>query len=307
MPRPVTERDRVARELFARLVDEKSRRVGLSRRDFAQSVMGSATALFVINQVYGCPSNNAPSDAGFDVDSTMMEDGAAACDALAGDEFVFDVQTHHVNPAGAWRETTGFESAAKLYPDVNFLVYHSGFELGVPEGAYDPNSTAGVDTLVKAAADNDIAPGNNVYAELGSTWRLIMGNPTTAAHVLGKLLVAFGEDNVLWGTDSIWYGSPQDQITAFRAFEIPESMQNDFGYPALTPGIKRKILGLNAAAVYDIDPAAKRCAIADDDIDKKKQAIVDDRALRKPSIKRMGPQTRREFLAYLKLHDGQPL
>jgi hypothetical protein len=26
---------------------------------------------------------------------------------------------------------------------------------------------------------------------------------------LGKLVVECGENNVLWGTDSIWYGSPQ--------------------------------------------------------------------------------------------------
>jgi len=39
---------------------------------------------------------------------------------------------------------------------------------------------------------------------------------------------------VLWGTDSIWYGSPQDQIQAFRAFEITPEFQERFGYPALT-------------------------------------------------------------------------
>ena len=43
-----------------------------------------------------------------------------------------------------------------------------------------------------------------------------------------------GEDRILWGTDSIWYGSPQSLIDAFRAFTIPERMQDEFGYPALT-------------------------------------------------------------------------
>ena len=78
-----------------------------------------------------------------------------------------------------------------------------------------------------------------MYAELGSTWRIVMGSPDEAAHVLGKLLVAVGEDNVLWGTDSIWYGSPQDQIQAFRAFEISAEFQERFGYPALTPRASR--------------------------------------------------------------------
>ena len=76
-----------------------------------------------------------------------------------------------------------------------------------------------------------------------------MGRPDEAAHVIGKLLATFGEDRILWGTDCIWFGSPQDQIQAFRAFEITPEYQDKFGYPALTAEIKRKIFGLNAARV----------------------------------------------------------
>ena len=43
--------------------------------------------------------------------------------------------------------------------------------------------------------------------------------------MLGKLLTRVGEDRVLWGTDAIWYGSPQPQIMAFRAFEISPEFQ----------------------------------------------------------------------------------
>ena len=80
--------------------------------------------------------------------------------------------------------------AAKLFPDVTFIVYHSGFELGRREGAYDPADAArGIDGLVKSLADNAIAPNSNVYAELGSTWRMVMRDPTAAAHTLGKLMI----------------------------------------------------------------------------------------------------------------------
>jgi predicted TIM-barrel fold metal-dependent hydrolase len=72
--------------------------------------------------------------------------------------------------------------------------------------------------------------------------------------VLGKLLRAVGEDRILWGTDSIWYGPPQFLIDAFRAFTIPQRMQDEFGYPPLTPAVKAKILGPNAAALYGFDP-----------------------------------------------------
>ena len=57
----------------------------------------------------------------------------------------------------------------------------------------------------------------------------------------------------MWGTDCIWYGSPQDQIAAFRAFEITPEFQERFGYPELTAERKAKILGLNALRVFGIE------------------------------------------------------
>ena len=60
-----------------------------------------------------------------------------------------------------------------------------------------------------------------------------MRAPTQAAHVLGKLLTHVG-DNVVWGTDCLFYGSPQPQIQAFRAFHISSEFQERYGYPALT-------------------------------------------------------------------------
>ena len=111
--------------------------------------------------------------------------------------------------------------------------------------------------------DAGIGPDGNVYAELGSTWFLMLRRPREAAHVLGKLLRALGPERILWGTDSIWYGSPQPLIDAFRAFRIPESMQEQYGYPALTRATKERILGRNARAVYDVDDeTASRAAAA---------------------------------------------
>ena len=91
-----------------------------------------------------------------------------------------------------------------------------------------------------------------------------MGNPDQAAHVLGKLLVAFGSERILWGTDSIWYGSPQDQIAAFRAFEITPAFQERFGYPALTTDVKRRILGANAADLFGLTPPVGECRDVDE-------------------------------------------
>ena len=151
--------------------------------------------------------------------------------------------------------------AAAAFPDLTFVVYHSGYDIDpVEEGAHTDDAHRGVSRLVTSLADARVAPGANVYAELGSTWFLMLRRPREAAHVLGKLLLAVGEDRILWGTDSVWYGPPQSLIDAFRVFQIPERMQEEFGYPPLTAAVKEKILGTNAAALYGIDHLAARAA-----------------------------------------------
>lgn len=147
--------------------------------------------------------------------------------------------------------------AAAANPDVAFVVYHSGYERDPEreEGPYDPNGT-GVDRLLRSVAEAGIGHDGNVYAELGTTWFLMLRRPREAAHVLGKLLVALGPDRILWGTDSVWYGSPQPLIDAFRAFRIPEAMQVEHGYPPLTAAIKDRILSHNARELYGVADTA---------------------------------------------------
>jgi uncharacterized protein len=190
---------------------------------------------------------------------------------------------------------------AKKHPDMTFLIYHSGFDTAVKEGPYDANAKAGVDVLVRSM--DEAGNPRNVYAELGSTWRFVMRSPDQAAHLLGKLLKTFGEDRVLWGTDSIWYGSPQDQILAFRAFQISPEFQQRFGYPALTPELKRKVFGLNAARVYGLKPDELRKKLAKDRVQKSKLEYMNDP---RPSFATYGPRTRREWLAFKSLIGDMP-
>jgi hypothetical protein len=159
------------------------------------------------------------------------------------------------SPAGASPRDIG--PVARRYPDLTFVVYHSGYEVDPDgqEGAYtESTGDRGVNRLVASLEECGVEPGANVYAELGSTWYLALRRPREAAHILGKLLMAVGEDRILWGTDSIWYGPPQSLIDSLWTFEIPEDKQAEFGYPALTPPIKNKILWKNAAALYGVTP-----------------------------------------------------
>jgi len=185
---------------------------------------------------------------------------------------------------------------AKRFPDVKFLIYHSGYVTSVKEGPYGKDD--GIDTLISSLQKNQVKPNSNVYAELGSTWRHLMRDPEQAAHALGKLLLHVGEDNVLWGTDSIWYGSPQDQIVAFRAFQISQEFRERFGYPEITPALRAKVFGLNGALVYGISAAEIKKVVARDTVSRQKLEYA---ANPEPHFLTYGPKTRREFLSLPKL------
>ncbi len=461
-PVPLAAAARQARAQAQQAVDEAARRVALPRRRYLASLLGAAATLSAFDRAFAAAGHRGggyalPAEAPFEL--------AAAASALAGDEFIFDVQLHHVNPQGAWRQRAGpnafrnlpnaacgqadyldclnadtllkdvfldsdtamgvlshvpggldhnpldFEAAgatrqaalaldgserlllhgrcsptlpgelegmdaqvarwpggqlaafktytqfgppdgaegffldddrfgapfierarrlgvrriavhkglafgprgyeyssardmgpaARRHPDMQFLVYHAGFDTQVREGPHDPQARFGVDALVRSM--NEAGRPGNVYAELGSTWRFVMRDPDQAAHLLGKLLLTFGEDHILWGTDSIWYGSPQDQIQAFRAFQISREFQERFGYPALTPAIKRKIFGLNAARVYGLAPAAMRERLKKDGVSRRRAEYLNDP---RPSFGTYGPRNRREFAAFRALHGDMP-
>lgn len=200
--------------------------------------------------------------------------------------------------------------AAKGAPDVRFLVYHSGWEFGYDEAhPYDPSAPEhfGVDRFIRALKENGIGPTGNVYAELGSTWRNLMTAPDQATHFFGKLLAQLGPDRIVWGTDAVFNdGSPNMQILAFRNFKMTQAIREAHGYSDLTPEVKRKILGLNGAAVYGVDPEAMRRKFSNDDVEALKTAYrYDRRSIPTPDRREyVGPRNRREFLALLRRAGG---
>ncbi|MGH8873931.1 MAG: amidohydrolase family protein [Acidimicrobiia bacterium] len=190
--------------------------------------------------------------------------------------------------------------AARRHPEISFIVYHSGFEAGMPEGPYTPATAhRGVNRLITSLREAGVGSGQNVYAELGSTWWHLMRSPDQAAHLLGKLILHLGADNVLWGTDSIFYGSPQGQIQAFRAFQIGEQLQERWGYPRLTRSIKRKILGGNAARLFGVDPVTVPLDFDPAELEEVRRTLpVPNRTY--------GPRTPAEVRAFRAHHRGWP-
>lgn len=160
----------------------------------------------------------------------------------------------------------GFAAGQSSDPDRAQPAADLGWGVGVgrwPEGPYDEDDVAvqarypltrGVNSLIKSLRDQRIGPGSNVYVSLDAVWAHLITRPTEAAHVLGKLLLHVGEDNILWATDGVIYGGPRPQIAAFRAFQIPADLRARYGYPELTPERKAKIFGLNAARLFCLTP-----------------------------------------------------
>jgi hypothetical protein len=188
--------------------------------------------------------------------------------------------------------------AAARNPDIDFVVYHSGYEPTQEEGPYTPETRhLGTNRLIASLEDAGIGPNENVYAELGGTWWFAMQDPAgEAPHILGKLLKYVGEDNVVWGTDSIWFGTPQDQIQALRTFEISEEFQERYGYPALTPEIKAKIFGGNSARLYGVDPEAVPCEFTPEELEAARASM--------PPPRTYGPETAEQAAKLISAHQN---
>ena len=89
-----------AKMLAAARITEHARRTGQSRRAFLASVCGSATTLLTLNEAFAWRGHRGGS---FELPRESAFEPVAAAQALGGRQFIFDIQTHMVEPDGAWR------------------------------------------------------------------------------------------------------------------------------------------------------------------------------------------------------------
>ena len=175
-----------------------------------------------------------------------------------------------------WQYATTWDvgRAARDWPQINFVIYHSAMRpfIELPDRELAQFEATGRFDWVSDLAD---IPGNsgvnNVYAELGTCFaNTCVTHPKLAAALLGTLVRGMGADHIVWGTDCVWWGSPQWQIEALRRLEIPEDMQRAHGYAPLGAGdgpVKSAIFAGNAARLYGIDAAAAGVALSADRVD----------------------------------------
>jgi len=155
--------------------------------------------------------------------------------------------------------------AARDWPELNFVIYHAAYRT-IPQPTAAElarfEATGRIDWVSDLAEIPARAGVSNVYADIGASFAFtVLTHPRLAAAMVGMLVKGLGEDRVLWGTDSVWYGSPQWQIEAFRRLRMPEDLVDRFGYPDLGDAdgpLKRGILGENAARLYGLDPVDYR-------------------------------------------------
>jgi hypothetical protein len=179
------------------------------------------------------------------------------------------------------------EKAALNNPDFNFVVYHSAIEHGPNEpnwaeaDKFDPTTGDFEWHNILMDIKKRNPKMNNVYCEIGSFFGvLVIANPIMCMHGIGKNIKHYGADHVIWGTDCLWWGSPQWVIDAFKRFQITDEFCEKFGYKPLTKEDKAKIFGLNAARLYKVDVKAKRSQFPNDTLDKLKAEYIDKGGVR---------------------------
>jgi predicted TIM-barrel fold metal-dependent hydrolase len=153
--------------------------------------------------------------------------------------------------------------AAKDWPQIKFVIYHSGYRHVGAAGASPEVAMAEWDRTGRSSWVSDLAEipekfgVNNVYGDLGQLFAYTaVAQPRLAAALMGTLIRGLGPDKLLWGTDAVWTGSPQWQIEGLRRLEIPEDMQRKHGFKPLGPAdgpVKQGILAKNGFRVFGYD------------------------------------------------------
>ncbi|MDT9594402.1 amidohydrolase family protein [Nocardioides zeae] len=123
------------------------------------------------------------------------------------------------------------DKVASDYTDLNFVVEHCG----LPR----------LEDFCWIATQEP-----NVHAGLAVAIPFMHTRPRYFAQIIGELLYWLDENRIQFSSDyGLW--TPRWLVERFVDFQIPEDMQGE--YAPITTEQRKKILGLNAAAMYDIE------------------------------------------------------
>ena len=132
------------------------------------------------------------------------------------------------------------QKAARDFPDLRFVIHHLAlpyFEECCSIAARFPN----------------------VYLAISGIVAMWFTRRRPFLKQMGQILDEVGADRILWGSEAALMGPPQPYLDVLWDLEIPDDLQEDYGFPQITVEDKRKILGLNFARLMRVDiPATTR-------------------------------------------------
>jgi predicted TIM-barrel fold metal-dependent hydrolase len=129
------------------------------------------------------------------------------------------------------------QRAARDFPDMTFVIYHMAYPY--------------VEECINIAARF-----KNVYLALSGNWAFYFLRPRQFFMHLGQALQDIGSDRLLWGSEAPLTGNPYPYLRALATIQIPDDLQEGWGFPAITEDDRRNMLGLNFARLLGVDPIA---------------------------------------------------
>ncbi|WP_433633931.1 amidohydrolase family protein [Halomicrococcus sp. NG-SE-24] len=142
-------------------------------------------------------------------------------------------------------DVSDVDDAATSFPELNFIVEH----VGLPR----------LDDFAWIAAQEP-----NVYGGLAVAAPFAESRPQKFGEIMGELLFWLGEDRILFGSDyAIW--EPEWLIDAVMNAELTQEQRDEYGVE-FSIDVKRKVMGENAAELYDIDIEEQKKQLRNDDI-----------------------------------------
>jgi predicted TIM-barrel fold metal-dependent hydrolase len=160
---------------------------------------------------------------------------------------VKSVQFHKGLPFGRQllehQRPNDLEQASIDFPELTFIIHH----LGMPF----------IDDTINIASRHE-----NIWVALSAWINIYPIQPRAALDMMGKALMFVGADRLLYGSEAFVWPSLQPYIKLFADLQMPEDMQEGYGYPEITREMKRKMFGENQARLLGIDIEKKKKQLA---------------------------------------------
>jgi len=132
------------------------------------------------------------------------------------------------------------EDVARDFPGLTINAFHMGY----------PHS----DTLNMVAMAYP-----NVYVCMSLLLPWAFTAPRKFAHLIGEAIRWVGPDKVIWGTDYAGFSVQlKTAVEGLRSFQIPEDMQEGYGYLPITDEDRAKMFGGNLGRLLGIDTTKRR-------------------------------------------------